>query len=175
MEPIKLIAIETKEVEDDGDLSDMITKYEPVYEYDEDDNETQVGIKILDSMQYSQEDADKNWKEVMKWIKGDEYRMDCYGRDWYMFGIRAVATLHFPECNTESKIIQRVSSPGLFGIESDSGDKYFREIEEPEIATLLDMLENMHVEMPDNFICKLKVSDNEMTIGEIKSKYPVSI
>lgn len=174
MEPIKLIGIVTQEVEDYGDsLDDMVTKYEPVYEYDDDDNEIQVGIKILDSMQYAQEDADKDWKEVLRWIKEDEHRMDMYGRDWYMLGIRAVATLHFPERNTESKIIQRIKSPGLFGIESDSDDKYFEEIEENEIAILLDMLDSMHVNVPNDFMCKLAISHTELSVDYIRDKYPV--
>lgn len=171
MEPIKLIKIITEEVEDDGSLDDMVTKYEPVYEYDENDNETQVGIKIIDSCQYSQEDADKDWKQVFKWINEDETRMNAYGRDWYMMGIRAVATLHFPMKITESSIIQKIKSPGIYGIESDSDDGFVMMEEEAEIAILFDMLESMHIDVPDDFICKMGVSDNEITAGEIRRKY----
>jgi hypothetical protein len=174
MEPIKLIKIETKEIEDDGYFDDMITKYEPVYEYDDNDNETQVGIKIIDSCQYDQESADKDWKQVLQWIKEDEARMDAYGYDWYMFGIQAVATLHFPMRNTESSIIQRIRSPGIYGIESDTEDyekEFFKQNEEVEIVTLLDMLENMHVDVPDDFVCKMNVSDSEITVGEIKKGF----
>lgn len=177
MEPIKLISIVTKEIDDDMGYDDLITKYEPVYEYDEEGNETQVGVKIIESMQYSQEDADRDWKEVMKWIKEDEHRMDSYGREWYMMGIRAVATLHFPQQNTESKIIQRISSPGLFGIESDCEDYtkgYFEDVEEEQIATLLDMLEVMHVDVPNDFMCKLAISHTELSVDYIRDKYPVA-
>jgi len=171
MESIKLIDITTKEISDDWNgIEDLITKYEPVYEYDDDDNETQVGIRIIDSCQYSQDDADEDWRKVLKWIKEDEARIDAYGRDWYMIGIRAVATLHFPQQFTESKIIQRISSPGLFGIESDSDD-YFEDVEEEQIATLLDMLEVMHVSVPNDFMCKLSISDTELSVDYIRDKY----
>lgn len=174
MEPIKLIKIETKEVEDDGYLDDMVTKYEPVYEYDDNDNETQVGIKIIESSQYDQSSADNDWKQVLRWIKEDEARMDAYGRDWYMMGIQAVATLHFPMRNTESSIIQRIKSPGIYGIESDTEDYekgFFKQNEEVEIVTLLDMLESMCVDVPDDFICKMSVSDSEITAGEIRREF----
>jgi hypothetical protein len=171
MEPIKLIKLTTEEVEDELYFSDLITKFEPVYEYDENDNETQVGIKILESCQYDQDSADKDWKEVLKWIQEDEYRMETYGSSWYMFGIRAVATLHFPMRTTESSIIQKIKSPGIYGMESDSDDGFFRMEEEAEIAILLDMLESMHVETPDDFICTLKISDNVTTVGAIKKRF----
>lgn len=174
MEPIKLIGIITKAIEDDMAYEDLITKYEIVYEYDEDDHEIPVGLKIIESMQYSQDDADKDWMEVYRWIKEDEHRMDCYGRDWYMMGIRAIATLHFPERDTESKIIQRISSPGLFGIESDSDDTYFEQVEEDQIVILLDMLEAMHVNVPNDFMCKLAISGTELSVDYIRGKYPVA-
>jgi hypothetical protein len=171
VEPIKLIKIATEEVEDELYFDDLITKFEPVYSYDENDNETQVGIKILESCQYDQESADADWKQVLKCIQEDEYRMECYGRDWYMFGIRAVATLHFPMRTTESSIIQKIKSPGIYGMESDSDDGFFRMEEEAELAILLDMLESMHVETPDDFICTLKISDDITIVGEIKKRF----
>jgi hypothetical protein len=171
MEPIKLIKIVTERVDDELYFDDLITKYEPVYEYDENDNETQVGIKIIESCQYDQESADKDWRQVLGWIKEDEHRMDCYGRDWYMFGIRAVATLHFPMRTTESSIIQKIKSPGIYGMESDADDGFFKLEEMAEVAILLDMLESMRVEVSDDFMCTLVVSDDCMTVGEIKQKF----
>ena len=171
MEPIKLIKIATREVEDDGCLDDFVTEYSVIYDYDVDDNEIPVGLKIIKSDLYEQESADKDWKQVLGWIQEDERRMNAYGRNWYMFGIQAVATLHFPMRNTESSIIQKIKSPGIYGIESDAEDSFFRENEETEILTLLDMLENMHVEVPDYFICKLNIYDTEMIAGDIRKKY----
>jgi len=171
MEPIKLIKISTERVEDDLYFDDLITKYDPVYEYDVNDNKIQVGLKIIDSCQYSQEDADKDWRQVLTWIKEDEHRMDCYGRDWYMFGIRAVATLHFPMRTTESSIIQKIKSPGIYGMESDSDGGFFKLEEMAEVSILLDMLESMRVDTPDNFMCALVVSDDCMTVGEIKKRF----
>jgi len=174
MEPIKLIKIATREVEDDGYLDDFVTEYSVIYDYDADDNEIPVGLKIIKSDLYEQESADKDWKQVLGWIKEDEKRMNAYGRDWYMFGVQAVATLHFPMRNTESSIIQRIESPGIYGIESDADDyekRFYKENEEVEIVTLLDMLENMHVDIPDDFVCKMNVSHGEITVGEIRRKF----
>jgi hypothetical protein len=43
MEPIKLIGITTKEICDDWDgTEDLVTKYEPIYEYDDDDNDQSI-------------------------------------------------------------------------------------------------------------------------------------
>lgn len=170
MEPIKLIKIETVQIDDyDADLLDLVTKYEPIVEYDDDDNEMMVGIKIIDSMQYDQEDADKDWKQVLGWIEEDQERIDSYGRNWYMFGIRAVATLHFPQENTEAKIIQRIKSPGLFGIESDSDDRCFEEVEEDQVTILLGMLEAMHINVPNDFPCHLTMSEVVVSADYIKA------
>lgn len=171
MEPIKLVEIITRAVEDDLGADDLVTKYEYIYDYDEHDNEIITGIKIIDSCQYCQEDADRDWKETLKWIKEDEKRIDSYGYSWYSMGIQAVATLHFPYANTKSSIIQTIESPGVYGIESDSDIKYIKEVEEQQVSILLDMLERMHVNLPDNFACRLEISGYHITIKGIKEMY----
>lgn len=171
MKPIRLIEIYTKECDDDFDFEEFQTKYEFKYDYDDDDNEKIVGLKIIESTQYSQEEADKDWKQVFEYIKEDERRMDDYGRTWYVFGIRAVAVLHFPEENTESMIIQRIRSPGLWGIESDSEKGYFREEELNQISILLDMLAQMNVEVHDGFMCNLGISGGKISVKSVRDVY----
>lgn len=171
MKPIRLIEIYTKECDNDFDFDTFQTKYELIYEYDDNDNEKVVGLKIIDSCQYSQEDADRDWQQVLGYIKEDEKRMDDYGRTWYVFGIRAIAVLHFPEERTEDMIIQRISSPGLLGIESDSEEEYFKDEEMCQIAILLDMLAQMNVNVPDTFVCNLGVSDGKISVKEIRDRY----
>lgn len=171
VEPIKLVKIITEEVEDDCGIDDLVTKYEYKYEYDENDNEKIVGLTIIDSCQYTQENADEDWKQVLEWIKEDEERINSYGASWYNIGVRAKAILHFPMRNTLDSIIQRISSPGIFGIESDYDNEFIKSEECNEISILLDMLECMHVKVSDNFKCDLTLSDTTITVGEIRDTY----
>lgn len=169
MESIKLIRIHTRKFDDYFDpTEELVTKYEFIY----DENEKPCGLTIIDSCQYSQENADENWREVYKWIKEDEERIHDYERGvWYSFGIEAVATLHFPMEITEAKIIQRIKSPGTCGVESDYSDSEIEDIEEHEVIELFDMLRSMRVEIPDDFLCELSFSHEKVSVDYLVSKY----
>lgn len=169
MEPIKLIRIHTRKFDDGYDpTEELVTKYELSY----DGQENPDGLTIIDSSQYSQEDADADWEEIYKYIREDEERIRDYERGvWYSFGVEAIATLHFPMEITESKIIQRIRSPGTCGVESDYADFEFEDIEENEIIKLFDMLRSMHVEIPDDFLCELSISDEKVSVDYLVAKY----
>lgn len=81
--------------------------------------------------------------EHEKQAQEDYERMKAYGNDWHMIGIRAHAELNIP--HGSSWIIQKISSPGLWGIESDVS--YFTEVENEELATLRDMLSQLGIEL----------------------------
>jgi hypothetical protein len=168
MEPIKLIRIHTRKFDDGYDpTEDLITRYELSY----DGQEKPDGLTIISSSQYDQANADENWEEVYRWIQEDEERIRDYERGvWYSFGVEAVATLHFPMEITESKIIQRIKSPGTCGVESDYSDMEFEDIEEGEIIKLLDMLRSMHVKVPDNFLCELSISHEKVSVDYLMAK-----
>jgi hypothetical protein len=79
----------------------------------------------------------------------DEARLEAWrGDDWHFVGVRAKATIKLPcGSNPDCWIATEVLSPGLWGIESDSGDAYFQEVyrEEREILSLmLDSLRTAH-------------------------------
>lgn len=76
--------------------------------------------------------------------EGFEDRLDQYKRDVFSFiGIRAVAEISIT-CET-SNTIQHITSGGLWGIESDSPEKYLKEIEQTELDELCDQLHALSI------------------------------
>jgi hypothetical protein len=62
---------------------------------------------------------------------GFEDRLAAYRRgDFYFIGVQAEATIHVPVGS--DVVVQTITSPGLWGIESDSGDDYLKEVGEQE-------------------------------------------
>lgn len=67
--------------------------------------------------------------------------------DFGFVGVRAVATLKIPHgCD---HIDVKVESPGLWGIESDSGNEYLRSVYDEEVLVLTDMLNGLNVTVVD--------------------------
>ena len=75
----------------------------------------------------------------------DEARLTAWRRDeWHFLGIRARATIKVPYgINPDCWITSELLSPGLWGIESDSGDRYFQEVYREERAILIAMLASL--------------------------------
>jgi hypothetical protein len=75
----------------------------------------------------------------------DEARLAAWRNDdWHFVVVRAKATLKFPcGANPDCWITSKLFSPGLWGIESDSGDAYFQEVYQEERAILIDMLASL--------------------------------
>lgn len=62
----------------------------------------------------------------------DYNRMESYNRgEWSCYGIAAVARVQL-----SSDTVQRITSGGLWGIESDSDDSYFAGVNEEQLAEL---------------------------------------
>src|SRR5215472_2019551 len=75
--------------------------------------------------------------------EGFEKRLDEYNRGHFEFvGIRAEAEVSFPT-SPNYALIQRVTSGGLWGIESDSSEEYLQEIEQEELRQLREQLHAM--------------------------------
>lgn len=72
-----------------------------------------------------------------------EYRAGGFG----FVGMRASIELHIPHGGTT--ILQKITSPGLWGIEDDSGNEYFAECFAEEANILADMLQQLGVEVED--------------------------
>lgn len=66
-------------------------------------------------------------ESIATYMQQDRERLDAYERgDWHMVGVIATLTIDGSELLTSS----------LWGIESDSGEEYFRQVEEELTAEL---------------------------------------
>jgi|SRR5579859_7238643 len=87
--------------------------------------------------------------ERAQYVAQDAARLAAFRNgDWYMLGIRAKATIIIrrPGYSTHYEL----TSPGLWGIESDSDEGYLREIFADECKTLQEDIEAMgaaHIRM----------------------------
>lgn len=72
--------------------------------------------------------------------EGFEDRLKQFERgDFNFVGVRAVAEVEV------GGTIQEITSAGLWGIESDSGDEYFRSVGKEEYAQLKEILTSMGI------------------------------
>jgi hypothetical protein len=64
--------------------------------------------------------------------------------EWHFVGIRARAKIDIPYgSNPQCWITAELLSPGLWGIESDSGDAYLQEVSREERNILIEMLASL--------------------------------
>ena len=75
----------------------------------------------------------------------DQARLDAWRNgEWHFVGVRARATMKIPHgTNPQCWITSELLSPGLWGIESDSGDEYFLQVYKEERETLIAMLASL--------------------------------
>ena len=77
--------------------------------------------------------------QIRQYVRRDYERMERLNRgDWCYIGIRAEAEILVPSAGTG--IVQEITSGGLWGIESDSDESYFSEVEQEELAELRTQL-----------------------------------
>ena len=75
--------------------------------------------------------------DVRKYVREDYERMErLNASDWCFLGVSASATV----LAGESHVSQMITSGSLWGIESDSGDSYFAEVEKEQLTELRDQL-----------------------------------
>src|SRR5205814_1413585 len=82
-----------------------------------------------------------------EYYKKDQRRKSRYGSQWCMYGIRAQVEIGIPSENGQFLTTQKLTSGGLWGIESDSGKKYFKEVAQQELEDLKDMLQVLNVDL----------------------------
>ena len=76
------------------------------------------------------------------YAEADQARLDAFDAgNWRFVGIRAVARCLIVTHGVGTYV--NLESPGLWSIESDSGESYFNEVFEAEKSTLLSMIEAM--------------------------------
>ena len=93
-------------------------------------------------------DKDVTEEENKKYQERDRQRLEAFrNEEWNMIGIKAEAIIHIDNGRWKNSKgesagwqIHKISSGGLWNIESDGSEEYFKEIEEQEIADLTDTL-----------------------------------
>jgi hypothetical protein len=78
--------------------------------------------------------------------EGFEDRLSQYRRGEFDFvGVRAAVEVPIPY--GKDRILTRIESPGLWGIESDSGEDYLESVFQEESTILADMLAELGVKV----------------------------
>ncbi len=84
---------------------------------------------------------EKGTRNYYRYGMQDFKRMESLNNgSWYLIGIRAEAEIQTSENEGKDWLINRVSSAGLWGIESDSDESYFKEVAQEELAQLEKLL-----------------------------------
>lgn len=86
-------------------------------------------------------------------VMEDYRRAESLNRgEWYRVGITAVVTVSYPAGTRQCAIrrMEMMSSAGLWGIDSDSGDSYIQDVIKEELADICDHLRTFGVCL-DNF------------------------
>lgn len=89
-------------------------------------------------------DPDTSYLDQEEW---EDRKREYQRGDFGFVGVRAAVNVPIHVGTTI--IIQRMESPGLWGIEDDSGDDYFDDVFHDEAETLADMLAALGVTVTD--------------------------
>lgn len=148
-----LSGIEVKHLIDEcPDLSYLESDYEYTEASRDDEGRfTPAHLTIKSSCQFSQKDVEEDGiAKVLGWIRQNEERLEAYNRgSWWCVGIVAEATILLP--HGTARKIQTISSGGLWGIESDSSNDYFKSEEDGQIDEVLGYLKALNVEVPKDY------------------------
>lgn len=99
-------------------------------------------VELIETPDHS---PDASWLEQ----EGFEERLAAYtAGDFYLVGVQARAEIHIPY--GDAFIVSYVTSPGLWGIESDSDADYFEDVFREEQLVLRDMLGELGIEIPEH-------------------------
>lgn len=107
---------------------------------------------------FRDEYPDLSWLE-QEGFDEDGSRRASYGETWTMVGVKAVAHLEF-NYGGASKIGDTISSPGLWGTESDSGADYFLSLFAEQLDELANDLEALGLEIGDAPVRIVSTTEN---------------
>lgn len=93
----------------------------------------------------AQDYSDTPRHEAEKYMEQDAARLQSFNDgQWQMLGCRAVAEVSYPVGNG-SRRIERFTSGGLWGIESDCGQDYKTQVEAEQVNELKNHLEQFNI------------------------------
>lgn len=103
--------------------------------------------KILSSCRYGPKEIKRyGWAKVKRWIQEDMKRLEQFNRgELWQIGIVATCTVSYPINKTDRRL-ETFTSGGLWGIDSDSGPEYFKQVEQEQLADLKEHLEHFNVD-----------------------------
>jgi hypothetical protein len=104
---------------------------------------------IIKSDQYSQNDVKTyGWNEVYKWIQQVKERIEEFnkGNIWMEY-VKAYAQIAIFHPWSNSFRMLNIDSSGLYGIDSDSEENHKLEVENEQVADLLDILKAFHIDL----------------------------
>ena len=106
------------------------------------------GDKVSESAQYSNEDiATHGLEEVREWCRQDAERIKQFeAGELYFVGVVAEAELIHSQVKDGGGTIHRISTAGVWGVESDSDEDNFRELGEEELEALKIILADMGID-----------------------------
>jgi hypothetical protein len=106
------------------------------------------GDKIIESSQYSNADIEELGLEtVRQYCKEDEARIKQFeDGDLYSVGVVAEAELIHSKEKDGGGTIHKISTAGVWGIDSDATEDDFREVGEEELEALKDILSDMGID-----------------------------
>ena len=112
--------------------------------------ETQLsedGKTIISSCRYEQDELDKHPIRTRRYIREDMERLDKFNSgELCAYGCIAEAEVSYPVNNRGDRRIERFTSGGLWGIESDSGHPYRESVANDELEDLKGHLEMFNIE-----------------------------
>jgi len=95
-----------------------------------------------------QDYSDCSPAEAAKYRQQDKDRLAAYNRgDWYMQGCFAVAEVSY-SIGQGSRRIEKFTSGALWGIESDCGDDYRKQVEQEQLDDLKEHLAQFNIPWP---------------------------
>ena len=125
-----------------------------------------IRVESIQTITVEDHDPDVSWLDQtdaemgIGWEEHARGRKDSYNRgDWHMVGVYVVAIITYGTENDE--FLHTIKSPGIWGIESDSGVEYLQEIAQDELVTLCDMLREMNVDSDSLNVAVKSFSERE--------------
>lgn len=96
-------------------------------------------------LDYLDQFANSENPDEIKYYEQDQQRKNNYGITWNEYGFHAVANILIPSEDQKSYQDVKISSGGLWGIESDSSNEYFKEVAEDQLSELAYNLQKLGI------------------------------
>lgn len=111
-------------------------------------NRTKPYIHTIKTIKELDDNPDLSYLKESKDPKDIERLKDYEKNYWWMVGIYAETTIIIPYVDAGYSQLVTIRTGGLWGLESDSTDEYFKEVRADQIEQLEDICKKLHVRIP---------------------------